>query len=104
MTKSISIQAEFHCHGNKRKLPARWDEHLLRIAQESLNNSSRHSNARHFLADLYYDAAEVRLEWDLAPKSVASETRRWARHEVILLLSADNRSAFRVPAISRASV
>jgi signal transduction histidine kinase len=62
MTKSISVQAEFHCHGKKRKLPARWDEHLLRIAQESLTNSSRHSNAKHFLGDLYYDAAEIRLE------------------------------------------
>jgi signal transduction histidine kinase len=62
MTKSISLQAEFHCHGKKRSLPARWDEHLLRIAQESLSNSNRHSNARRFLADLYYDAAEIRLE------------------------------------------
>ena len=35
---------------------------MLRIAQESLTNSSRHSNAKHFLADLYYDAAEIRLE------------------------------------------
>lgn len=62
MAKSISVQAEFHCHGQKRSLPARWDEHLLRIAQESLTNSSRHSNAKRFLADLYYDAAEIRLE------------------------------------------
>ena len=62
MTKSISLQAEFHCHGKERSLPARWDEHLLRIAQESLSNSNRHSNARRFLADLYYDAAEIRLE------------------------------------------
>jgi signal transduction histidine kinase len=62
MAQSISVQAEFHCHGKKRKLPVRWDEHLLRIAQESLTNSSRHSNAKHFLGDLYYDAAEIRLE------------------------------------------
>ena len=62
ITRSISLQTEFHCHGKKRNLPVRWDEHLLRIAQESLTNSSRHSNAKHFLGDLYYDAAEIRLE------------------------------------------
>ena len=62
MTRSISLQAEFHCHGTKRNLPLRWDEHLLRIAQESLTNSSRHSDAKHFLGDLYFDAVEIRLE------------------------------------------
>ena len=44
------------------------------------------------------------VEWDLAPQSVASETGRWARHEVILLLRTDNRCAFRVPATRLASV
>jgi len=34
------------------------------------------------------------VEWNLGPQSVATETRRWARHEVILLLSLDNRCAF----------
>jgi molybdopterin-guanine dinucleotide biosynthesis protein A len=39
-----------------------------------------------------------------ASQSVASEKGRWARHQVIRLLTADNRSAFRVPAIKRAFV
>jgi hypothetical protein len=34
------------------------------------------------------------VEWDLAQQSVASETRRWERREVIPLLSTDNRCAF----------
>jgi hypothetical protein len=58
--------------------------------------------------DKFLDAAQDTFDdsnwWDLAPHPVASETGRCARHEVILLASADNRRAFRVPATGRASV
>jgi signal transduction histidine kinase len=62
MTASTALTSEFRIHGQPVTLPPGWEEGLLRIAQESLNNTLRHAQATRFSADLSFDQDELRLE------------------------------------------
>jgi signal transduction histidine kinase len=62
MTATTGVQATFSCHGESPQLANGWDESLLRIAQEALTNTIHHAQATQFLADLFFDDDEVRLE------------------------------------------
>jgi signal transduction histidine kinase len=62
MTASTALTPEFRLHGQPVTLPPECEEGLLRIAQESLNNTLRHAQATRFSADLFFDRDELRLE------------------------------------------
>jgi signal transduction histidine kinase len=62
MTAATALKAEFRSHGDPVPLPSAWDEGLLRIAQESLNNTIRHARASRFLAELFFCKDEIRLQ------------------------------------------
>lgn len=48
MTVGTSLQLQFSVYGASRKLPPVWEENLLRIGQEVLNNALRHAEATRF--------------------------------------------------------
>ena len=62
MTASTALTTEFRVQGQPVALSPGWEEGLLRIAQESLNNTLRHAQATHFSAHLFFDQDELRLE------------------------------------------
>jgi signal transduction histidine kinase len=62
MTAGTSLLAEFSQEGMTRPLPPLWDEHLLRIGQESLTNAIRHGHAHRVLMRLRFVDSVVRLE------------------------------------------
>jgi signal transduction histidine kinase len=62
MTAGTTVRAEFTLQGEPRKLPAEWEENLLRIGQEVLTNALRHAHANHFAARLVFDPQAVRME------------------------------------------
>jgi signal transduction histidine kinase len=62
MTDDIEMQAEFRLEGETRVLPPEWEDELLRIAQESLTNSIKHSRARHFRLSLSFEDGPVQLQ------------------------------------------
>jgi len=62
MTVSSALTSEFTLNGQPVTLPPGWDEGLLRIAQESLNNALRHAQATRFSAELSFRQEELTLE------------------------------------------
>jgi len=62
MTAGTPVRGEFLLQGEPRALPPEWEENLLRIAQEVLTNALRHASASEFMAQLAFDAREIRLE------------------------------------------
>jgi PAS domain S-box-containing protein len=62
MTGAMALKAEFRSHGDPVPLPSAWDESLLRITQESLNNTIHHARASRFLAELSFCKDEIRLQ------------------------------------------
>jgi signal transduction histidine kinase len=61
MTNGSGLQAEFHLEGNESKMPAEWEDGLLRIAQESLTNTIKHAKAKNFRATLTMGAKEIQF-------------------------------------------
>jgi signal transduction histidine kinase len=53
--------ASMRCYGTARPLPASVDVVLVRIAQESLSNATRHASAERVDVELHFDDNEVRL-------------------------------------------
>lgn len=62
MAAGTSLRAQLTLRGSPRPLPPDWEDNLLLIAQESLTNALRHSNAATFTAQLAFDVDAVRLE------------------------------------------
>ena len=56
------VCASFRLQGVPRSLPPDWEEHLLRIGQEALTNTLKHTHARRFEARLAFEPHELRLE------------------------------------------
>lgn len=54
MTAGTTLKATFSVAGQVKKLPAEWDENLLRISQEVLTNALRHAHASHFSVSLAF--------------------------------------------------
>jgi signal transduction histidine kinase len=48
------VQATFLVEGEERPLTQDWEDNLMRIAQESLNNTLKHAEAKSFSATLRY--------------------------------------------------
>ena len=61
MTAGTGIDAQCHTSGATRKLPAEWEENLLRIGQEALTNALKHGDPRHIRMELRFDAEEIGL-------------------------------------------
>jgi signal transduction histidine kinase len=53
--------ASMRCYGTARPLPASVDVVLVRIAQESLSNATRHATAERVDVELHFEDNEVRL-------------------------------------------
>ncbi len=66
MTDGTSVNSEFAQGGVSRQLPPEWDEHLLRIGQETLTNAIRHGHAQRIVLELDFsdDAVQLRLTDD----------------------------------------
>jgi len=62
MTEGTGLNADFRAEGDERRIPAEYEEGLLRIAQESLTNTVKHANARSFNATLNISAEKIRLQ------------------------------------------
>jgi PAS domain S-box-containing protein len=62
MSNGIDLNAELRIEGEQRAIPPQWEEGLLRIAQESLTNTIKHSQARNFRVTLDLRAEEVGLQ------------------------------------------
>jgi signal transduction histidine kinase len=62
MTDGTRLNAEFKAQGDGRRIPAEYEESLLRITQESLTNTIKHSNARIFNATLSVGADKIQLQ------------------------------------------
>jgi signal transduction histidine kinase len=54
LTDGSGVQATFHVEGEERPLALDWEDNLLRIAQEALNNTLKHAKAKAFRATLKY--------------------------------------------------
>lgn len=61
MTSGTGLKAEFHLEGEPHPLPPAWEDTLLRVVQESLTNTLKHSGARAFHATLAFVTNGVRL-------------------------------------------
>ena len=66
MTDGTSVNSEFAQGGVPRQLPPAWEEHLLRIGQETLTNAIRHGHAQRIVMELDFsdDAVLLRLTDD----------------------------------------
>lgn len=62
MTSGTGVSGSFSVKGNPRRLPADFEEHLLRIGQEALTNSLRHAKATRFDVRVEFNANRVELE------------------------------------------
>jgi PAS domain S-box-containing protein len=62
MTMGTSLQLQFSVHGASLKLPPEWEENLLRIGQEVLHNTLRHSEATRFDAAIAFTPDRFSLE------------------------------------------
>jgi signal transduction histidine kinase len=62
MTSGTGVSGNFSVKGNPRRLPADFEEHLLRIGQEALTNSLRHAQATRFDVRVEFTADRVELE------------------------------------------
>lgn len=61
MTDGTSVGSEFSQGGVARALPSAWDEHLLRIGQETLTNAIRHGHAQRIVMALDFSDDSVLL-------------------------------------------
>lgn len=61
MADGTNLRAEFRIEGEARPIVPAWEETLLRITQESLTNTIKHSGARSFRAVLSFHPAEIQL-------------------------------------------
>jgi signal transduction histidine kinase len=61
MTDGTSVNSEFAQGGVPRQLPPEWDEHLLRIGQETLTNAIRHGHAQRIVLELDFSDDAVKL-------------------------------------------
>lgn len=61
MADGTKLQTELQIEGDPRTIAPEAEETLLRITQESLTNTIKHSGSRTFLATLGYHPAEIRL-------------------------------------------
>ena len=66
MLKTVShysvVKTEFVHEGERRELPPEWEEVLLRVTQESLTNTMKHSKAQNFRATLSFEPQQVLLK------------------------------------------
>jgi PAS domain S-box-containing protein len=62
MSNGTELNAELRVDGERRIIPEDWQEGLLRIAQESLTNTIKHSKARNFRATLNISIDRVELQ------------------------------------------
>jgi len=62
MTEGSGLNADFKAEGDERRIPAEYEEGLLRITQESLTNTLKHANARMFNASLNISAGTIRFQ------------------------------------------
>src|SRR4029077_4270091 len=61
MTNGSGLQGEFHLEGDEPTMPAKWEEGLLRIAQESLTNTIKHAKAKNFRVTLTCGEKEIQF-------------------------------------------
>jgi signal transduction histidine kinase len=64
MTAGTGLRAQLALEGSPRPLPSSWGENLLRIGQEVLTNSLRHSSAGEFKALLSFHDDRLCLTLD----------------------------------------
>jgi len=62
MSHGTELNAELRVDGEQRVVPEDWQEGLLRITQEFLTNTIKHSKARNFRATLSISIAKVELQ------------------------------------------
>jgi predicted ATPase/signal transduction histidine kinase len=62
MSDGTELRAEFQVIGNGQAVPAKLEEPLLRVAQESITNTVKHANARNLKATLTVSSSEVQLQ------------------------------------------
>jgi PAS domain S-box-containing protein len=63
-TAGTALQTRFQIRGQLRELPPLWQENLLHIGQEALNNTLKYARAARFEARLSFNKTEVRLEFE----------------------------------------
>ena len=61
LTRESQIQAEVQVTGTFRPLAPSIETNLLRIAQEAVNNSVKHADAKRIMIDLHFDPEAVQL-------------------------------------------
>jgi signal transduction histidine kinase len=61
LSPGTGIEIAVQTSGTPRKLPALTEHHLLRVAQEGIVNSLKHSRAKKIVVALRYDANQVQL-------------------------------------------
>lgn len=64
LTEGTAISADFRVDGEVRALPPGWEDHLLRIGQETLANTLRHAGATHFAGRVIFAENGLRLEFE----------------------------------------
>ncbi len=61
VSRDTGLNAEFLVEGEQRPIPLEWEEGLLRVVQESLTNTIRHSQAKNFKATLKFETQRIVL-------------------------------------------
>jgi signal transduction histidine kinase/ligand-binding sensor domain-containing protein len=61
ITDASALRCSFTLHGPVSPVPARVQEHILRIVQEALNNAIRHSDATAIVIDACYTERAVKV-------------------------------------------
>jgi signal transduction histidine kinase len=65
LTRDTGIHALVQVSGTFRPVPAAIENNLLRIAQEAINNSVKHSGAQRIMIDLHFETDALQLHvWD----------------------------------------
>jgi len=77
LTRDTGMQALVQVTGSFRPVPASIENNLLRIAQEAINNSVKHSSAQRIMIDLHFetDALQLRVRDDGRGFDLAAEKR-----------------------------